>query len=175
MMKNFFLITFYYYYIVELENQLESAQSRCLTLEMQLENMRKMMQGQHQQSGVPRDQRTPRQSATTLSHHLKQGPSQSKRPSPSPAIKHSLMSSPVKEPPSHSSTLVASRMLERVEESPALEKLNGLEREHVKLSLSQSQAEVSRIFVCFFLAFIFFSKRGLLCIDNDNINFFFKG
>lgn len=146
--------------IVELENQLESAQSRCLTLEKQLENMRKMMQGQHQQSGVPRDQRTPRQSATTLSHHLKQGPSQSKRPSPSP----------VKEPPSHSSTLVASRMLERVEESPALEKLNGLEREHVKLSLSQSQAEVSRIFVCFFWHF-FFSKEGLLCIDNDNINF----
>ena len=157
--------------IVELENQLESAQSRCLTLEKQLENMRKMMQGQHQQSGVPRDQRTPRQSATTLSHHLKQGPSQSKRPSPSPAIKHSLMSSPVKEPPSHSSTLVASRMLERVEESPALEKLNGLEREHVKLSLSQSQAEVSRIFVCFFWHFFFISKEGLLCIDNDDINF----
>ena len=126
--------------MIELENQLESAQSRCLTLEKQLENMRKMMQDQHQRSGVPRDQRTPRQSDTTLAHHLKQGASQSKQPSP--AIKHSLLPSPVKEPPSHSSTLVASRMLERVEESPALEKLNGLEREHVKLSLSQSQAEV---------------------------------
>ena len=95
---------------------------------------------EQQQPSVPKDQRTNQQCGTVFTAKYHQGP-----PSLS-SDKHSLLSSTVKDTLSHSSTLAASRLLGTVEKVPALEKLNGLEREHVKLSLSQTQAEVVYFF-----------------------------
>uniref|UniRef100_A0A7M5X133 Cep57 centrosome localisation domain-containing protein n=1 Tax=Clytia hemisphaerica TaxID=252671 RepID=A0A7M5X133_9CNID len=115
----------------ELGNQLENAQHRCETLEKQLDYMRKMMQTQTTTAG---NTKPPLSTPTT--------PNNRRTFHSPPATNDSAILS--RSP--RQSTVVARSptrriQLSAVQESPALEKLNGLEKEHLKLTASQSQAE----------------------------------
>ena len=129
--------------ILELESQLENAQGRCDVLEKQLEYMRKTMQDQQQQqhnlsarsAGIPVSSRradtisesSPRYSITTaqqLATHA--------------SPEHRSSRQQTASPPTYRNPHMTI-----VEETPALEKLNDLEREHLKLTASQNQTEVS--------------------------------
>lgn len=112
-------------YSEELENQLESAQVRCETLEKQLEYMRKVMVDKHHPYPNSSPTITPRKhtQSTWSNNSTLNDIQQLRKDSPPPDAK------------------TRTKTLKPVQESPALEKLNGLEKEHLKLSTSQSQAE----------------------------------
>ncbi|XP_066912494.1 centrosomal protein of 57 kDa-like [Clytia hemisphaerica] len=113
----------------ELGNQLENAQHRCETLEKQLDYMRKMMQTQTTTAG---NTKPPLSTPTTPNNRrtFHSPPATNDR-----AILSDLHDNPLLLSPARRIQLSA------VQESPALEKLNGLEKEHLKLTASQSQAE----------------------------------
>ena len=105
--------------LLELEQQLDHAQDKCHLLEKQLEHMRLMMQ-----NNIP--------------------------PTSSPSSKHSSYTSHSYASPIQTSSVhhgpTTRQPIASKSHSPTLEKLNALEKEHQKLTESQTLYEVSTQF-----------------------------